>query len=90
MTTACKAVYAGSIPTSASIAKFEEAPLWRFFFARDPGVQETNPDISKTHEPRGQHVMLNYLALRVAVVYALVYCAEKQFRQCNSVQEASA
>ena len=30
---ACKAVYAGSIPTSASIAKFEKAPLRRFFFA---------------------------------------------------------
>jgi hypothetical protein len=29
---ACKAVYAGSIPTSASIAKFEKAPLWRLFF----------------------------------------------------------
>jgi hypothetical protein len=31
---ACKAVYAGSIPTSASIAKYEEAPLRRFFFVR--------------------------------------------------------
>ena len=31
---ACKAVYAGSIPTSASIAKIEKAPLWRFFFVQ--------------------------------------------------------
>jgi hypothetical protein len=28
---ACKAVYAGSIPTSASIAEIEKAPLRRFF-----------------------------------------------------------
>ena len=34
---ACKAAYAGSIPTSASIANFEKAPLWRFFFARNLG-----------------------------------------------------
>ena len=32
---ACKAVYAGSIPTLASIAKKEKkAPLWRFIFSR--------------------------------------------------------
>jgi hypothetical protein len=34
---ACKAVYAGSIPTSASIAKIEQAPMWRFFFVIEKG-----------------------------------------------------
>jgi hypothetical protein len=30
---ACKAAYAGSIPTWASIANKDLAPMWRFFFA---------------------------------------------------------
>ena len=31
---ACKAVYAGSIPTLASSAIKDLAPMWRFFFAQ--------------------------------------------------------
>jgi hypothetical protein len=41
---ACKAVYAGSIPTSASIANIEKAPLWRFFFVVGNSAVERDLD----------------------------------------------